>query len=42
MKFANSKSESRKLIRGRGVKLNGKVVDNELHTLNYEEISQSE
>ena len=36
MKYANSKSESRKLIRGKGVKLNGKIVENELQLLNYD------
>ena len=40
--LANSKSESRKLIRGQGVKINGKIVDSELMTLNYEEISKNE
>ena len=33
MKYASSKSESRKLIRGKGVKLNGKIVENELHVV---------
>ena len=42
MEYANSKSESRKLIRGKGVKLNGSIVDNELQTLRYSEISQNE
>ncbi len=40
MKFANSKSESRKLIRGKGVKLNGKIIDDEHLSLNYEQISK--
>ena len=42
MKYANSKSESRKLIRGKGVKLNGKIVENELQLLNYDQITQFE
>ena len=42
MKYANSKSESRKLIRGKGVKLNGKIVENELHLLDYDQITQFE
>ena len=42
MKYANSKSESRKLIRGKGVKLNGKIVENELQFLNYDQITQFE
>ena len=42
MKFANSKSESRKLIRGKGVKLNGKIVENELLLLNYNQILKEE
>ena len=42
MKYANSKSESRKLIRGKGVKLNGEIVENELQLLNYDQITQIE
>ena len=42
MKFASSKSESRKLIRGQGVKLNGKIVDDELQSLDYDYIVQNE
>ena len=42
MKYANSKSESRKLIRGKGVKLNGKIVENELQLLDYNQITQFE
>ena len=42
MKYANSKSESRKLIRGKGVKLNGKIVENELKLLDYNQITQFE
>jgi tyrosyl-tRNA synthetase len=42
MKYANSKSESRKLIRGKGVKLNGKIVENELQMLDYDQITQFE
>ena len=42
MKYANSKSESRKLIRGKGVKLNGKIVDDELQLLDYAQITQFE
>ena len=42
MKYANSKSESRKLIRGKGVKLNGKIVENELQFLDYDQITQFE
>jgi len=42
MKYANSKSESRKLIRGKGVKFNGKIVENELQLLNYDQITQFE
>ena len=42
MKYASSKSESRKLIRGKGVKLNGKIVENELHLLDYDQITQFE
>ena len=42
MKYANSKSESRKLIRGKGVKLNGKLVENELQLLDYDQITQFE
>ena len=42
MKYASSKSESRKLIRGKGVKLNGKIVENELMLLDYDQITQSE
>ena len=42
MKYANSKSESRKLIRGKGVKLNGKIVENELKFLDYDQITQFE
>ena len=42
MKYASSKSESRKLIRGKGVKLNGKIVENELKLLDYEQITQFE
>ncbi len=42
MKYANSKSESRKLIRGRGVKLNGSIVDNEVLTLKYNEIKNND
>ena len=42
MKYANSKSESRKLIRGKGVKLNGKIVENELQMLDYDQITQLE
>ena len=42
MKYANSKSESRKLIRGKGVKLNGKIVENELQLLDYDQITQIE
>ena len=42
MKYANSKSESRKLIRGKGVKLNGKIVENELQLLDYDQIKQFE
>ena len=42
MKYASSKSESRKLIRGKGVKLNGKVVENELKMLDYDQITQLE
>ena len=42
MKYANSKSESRKLIRGKGVKLNGKIVENELQLLGYDQITQFE
>ncbi len=42
MKYANSKSESRKLIRGKGVKLNGKIVENELQLLDYDQITQFE
>ena len=41
MNLASSKSESRKLIRGHGVKLNGEIVDNELQTLNFSQISDS-
>ena len=40
MNYASSKSESRKLIRGKGVKLNGKIVENELQLLNYDQITQ--
>ncbi len=40
MKYASSKSESRKLIRGKGVKLNGKIVENELMLLDYDQIKQ--
>ena len=42
MKYANSKSESRKLIRGKGVKLNGKIVENEHQLLDYNQIKQFE
>ena len=42
MKYASSKSESRKLIRGKGVKLNGKIVANELQLLDYDQITQFE
>ena len=42
MKYASSKSESRKLIRGKGVKLNGKIVENELMLLDYDQITQFE
>ena len=42
MKYANSKSESRKLIRGKGVRLNGKIVENELQMLDYDQITQFE
>ena len=42
MKYANSKSESRKLIRGKGVKLNGKIVENEHQLLDYIQIKQFE
>ena len=42
MKYANSKSESRKLIRGKGVKLNGKIVENELKLLDYDQITKFE
>ena len=42
MKYANSKSESRKLIRGKGVKLNGKIVENELQLIDYDQITQFE
>ena len=42
MKFAKSKSESRKLIRGKGIKLNGKIVENELQLLNYKQDSKIE
>ena len=42
MKYANSKSESRKLIRGKGVKLNGKIVENELQMLDYDQITKFE
>ena len=42
MKYVNSKSESRKLIRGKGVKLNGKIVENELQLLDYDQITQFE
>ena len=42
MKYASSKSESRKLIRGKGVKLNGKIVENELQMLDYDQITQFE
>jgi tyrosyl-tRNA synthetase len=42
MKYANSKSESRKLIRGKGVRLNGKIVDDELQLLDYAQITQFE
>ena len=42
MKYASSKSESRKLIRGKGVKLNGKIVENELQLLDYDQITQFE
>ena len=42
MKYANSKSESRKLIRGKGVKLNGEIVENELQLLNFDQITQFE
>ena len=42
MKYANSKSESRKLIRGKGVKLNGKTIENELKLLDYDQITQFE
>ncbi len=42
MKYANSKSESRKLIRGKGVKLNGKIVVNEHQLLDYDQITQFE
>ena len=42
MKYASSKSESRKLIRGKGVKLNGKIVENELQFLDYDQITQFE
>ena len=42
MKYASSKSESRKLIRGKGVKLNGKIVENELQLLDYNQITQFE
>jgi len=42
MKYANSKSESRKLIRGKGVKLNGKIVENELQLLDNDQITQFE
>ncbi len=42
MNYASSKSESRKLIRGKGVKLNGKIVENELQLLDYDQITQFE
>ncbi len=42
MKYASSKSESRKLIRGKGVKLNGKIVEDELQLLDYDQITQIE
>ena len=42
MKYANSKSESRKLIRGKGVKLNGKIVEDELQMFDYNQITQFE
>ena len=42
MKYASSKSESRKLIRGKGVKLNGKIVENELQFLDYDQITKFE
>ena len=42
MKYASTKSESRKLIRGKGVKLNGKIVENELKLLDYDQITQFE
>ncbi len=42
MKYVNSKSESRKLIRGKGVKLNGNIVEDELQLLDYNQITQFE
>ena len=42
MNYASSKSESRKLIRGKGVKLNGKIVENERKLLDYDQITQFE
>jgi tyrosyl-tRNA synthetase len=42
MKYASSKSESRKLIRGKGVKLNGEIVEDELQLLDYDQITQFE
>ena len=42
MKYVNSKSESRKLIRGKGVKLNGKIVEDELKLLDHSQITEFE
>tara|TARA_Y100000816_G_scaffold271054_1_gene235274 strand:- start:828 stop:2063 length:1236 start_codon:yes stop_codon:yes gene_type:complete len=38
--FANSKSESRKLIRGRGIKLNSKIILDEMMKLSYLDIQK--
>lgn len=42
MKYVDSKSESRKLIRGKGVKLNGKIVEDELQLLDHSQITEFE
>ena len=41
MKFTNSKSESRKLIRGQGVRLNGQTINDELFLIDYEQLSKN-
>ncbi len=42
VKFAKSKTEARKLMRGKGVKLNGEIVNDELLSLSYDQISKND